>query len=543
MKYARHLHTVRYLKPVQIYGRVLRRIYIPGPRAGAAPPRRVPPGPWVLPASRCPSMTGPSAFLLLNRAGAVRDAADWRDPARQRLWLYNLHYFDDLTADGFRDRAAWHRALVDRWVRENPPGIGVGWEPYPLSLRVANWVKWALCGGALSGDAVASLATQARHLERRVEHHIQGNHLLANAKALACAGLFFEGREAERWLAAGWRLYRRQLREQILADGGHFELSPMYHSLILEDLLDMLNLHRASGVPIPGGALTGELVSSMRRWLKTMTHPDGQIAFFNDAAIGVAASPAEIEAYAARLALPAVPEPADGLTRLPASGYARLQRGAAVAIVDIGRIGPDHIPGHAHADTLSFELSLHGRRLVVNTGVSLYEAGDERARQRGTAAHSTVIVDGADSSEVWGAFRVARRARPFGVACADEGPLGLVATAGHDGFRRLAGDVLHRRTWRLTDRNLTVTDDVLGDRRNAVAIYHLHPDVQGVVPGPAAGAVRLALCRQPIRVAFAAPYALVAEDEYHASFGQTAPAFRLEVPVRPESREVRIAWE
>jgi uncharacterized heparinase superfamily protein len=85
-----------------------------------------------------------------------------------------------------------------------------------------------------------------------------------------------------------------------------------------------------------------------------------------------------------------------------------------------------------------FELSLFGQRVVVNSGTSQYGLGAERLRQRGTAAHSTVEVDGADSSEVWGGFRVARRARPFGLAITDEDQ-GLKVICAHDGYRRLEG--------------------------------------------------------------------------------------------------------
>ena len=41
----------------------------------------------------------------------------------------------------------------------------------------------------------------------------------------------------------------------------------------------------------------------MRAWLAAMTHPDGGPSFFNDAAFGIAASRADLEAYAARLGL------------------------------------------------------------------------------------------------------------------------------------------------------------------------------------------------------------------------------------------------
>ena len=80
-------------------------------------------------------------------------------------------------------------------------------------------------------------------------------------------------------------------------------------------------------------------------------------------------------------------------------------------VCDVAPIGPDHLPAHAHADTLSFELSFKGRRVFVNSGTSEYGLSAERQRQRGTAAHNTLVLDEENSSEVWAGFRVARRAR------------------------------------------------------------------------------------------------------------------------------------
>ncbi|HPA06712.1 MAG TPA: heparinase II/III family protein, partial [Candidatus Hydrogenedentes bacterium] len=170
----------------------------------------------------------------MNEKHELSSAADWNNPAWEKLWLYNLHYFDDLNAEGGAARSDWHRALITRWVAENPVGKGNGWEPYPLSLRIVNWVKWAWAGNELPPVAVESLALQAHFLSRRLEWHILGNHLLANAKALIFAGLFFDGMEAERWLATGAAIFSRQLGEQVLSDGGHFERSPMYHAQVLE---------------------------------------------------------------------------------------------------------------------------------------------------------------------------------------------------------------------------------------------------------------------------------------------------------------------
>lgn len=436
-------------------------------------------------------MLGPRRFRFLSVERELHDAGDWDRVDWPRLWLYNAHYFDDLVADGATARSAWHRDLIAHWIAENPPGQGQGWEPYPTSLRIVNWVKWTLAGNALDDAARQSLAIQARWLRQRLEFHLLGNHLWADAKALVFAGAFFEGSEADRWRDRGLVLLRRELTEQILPDGGHFERSPMYHAIVLEDLLDLVQLAAVH----PGlfaeadSARWKTTAMRMLRWMRVMTHPDGGIALFNDAALGIAPDLTALEACAMTLGLPPERAPLAAIEALPDSGYVRLQAGPAVLIADVGAIGPDYLPGHAHADTLSFELSLHGQRVLVNGGTSTYEPGPERLRQRGTAAHNTVTVDGQDSSEVWSSFRVARRARAHDVAWGMDATGTVWLAAAHDGYRRLPGHVTHRRRWEMDEKRLRVMDVLAGPFADAKASFRFGPGVQLRVERSDAGVV------------------------------------------------------
>ena len=179
-----------------------------------------------------------------------------------------------------------------------------------------NWLKAAASGWALPDAAWHSLAVQARWLTQRLEWHLLGNHLFANAKALVFAGLAFEGPQAEAWLQQGLRILAEQLPEQVLADGGQFERSPMYHALALEDVLDLLNAAQASGCTHPALAAAlpawREAAPGMLRWLRAMTHPGGRLACFNDSAHGIAPDGAELERYASALGVTAAPLPATG---------------------------------------------------------------------------------------------------------------------------------------------------------------------------------------------------------------------------------------
>lgn len=479
MNLPRYWHTLRHLRPVQIYGRLWHRLHKPRANHAPAPPVTPQQAPWQPPAQRGASLVAPGEFRFLNEQARLADVG-WNGRGREKLWRYNQHYFDDLCAEDGDRRSAWHLDLLQDWLAANPPGHGDGWEPYPTSLRIVNWIKWALMGHALPPACAQSLAVQVRWLRQRLEFHLLGNHLFANAKALVFAGLYFSGPEARQWLETGLRILERQIPEQILADGGQFERSTMYHALAYEDMLDLVNVTTTfpeASQPWKSGIRTWRpVVERMGYWLRAMCHPDGEIALFNDAAMGIAPSPAELFGYAARLGCPA-PALTTDVVHLAASGYVRLEMGPALLLVDVAPIGPDYLPGHAHADTLSFELSLHGQRVVVNGGTSRYGMGPARDAERGTAAHSTVAIDGQDSSEVWAGFRVARRARPFGLSITRAGEA-ITVQASHDGYRRLPGRPIHRRTWTLSPGRLDVHDEISGAFSEAVARYHCHPDLQ-----------------------------------------------------------------
>lgn len=463
-------------------------------------------------------MVAEDVFVFLNESRPAATKAAWNDPAVEKLWLYNLHYFDDLNALGAVNRREWHVHLIERWIDENPPGYGNGWEPYPISLRIVNWIKWALSGGALSPRAIASLAIQTRFLCERLEFHLLGNHLLANAKALIFAGAFFKQEEAEVWFTKGLAILQREIPEQILADGGHFERSPMYHGIILEDLLDIENVAQAYGL---GAVTSAERIGKMRDWLAAMCHPDGEISFFNDAAFGIAPSLKELNDYAERLTHPVQQAPLNGVFHLAESGYIRVQKGDAVLIVDAAPIGPSYLPGHAHADTLSFELSLHGQRVMVNSGTSCYGSGLERQRQRGTAAHNTLVINGQDSSEVWGGFRVARRAHVQSPDIAETAG-GARVEASHDGYRRLSGRNLHRRCWLIGDESLVIEDEVTGAFDHAEIRFHLHPEI--TVLSANVGKVSLRLTDgKMVELAIEGANIFVEQTTWHPYFGVATP--------------------
>jgi hypothetical protein len=509
-------HTIRHLRITQLIARV--RFRIASPRhSKVSSDISDRPEEWIAPVDREISLVGSDRFTFLNRTLHL-DEIGWDNPAIDKLWRYNLHYFDDLSAIDSTSRSETHRILIDRWISENPAAHGSGWEPYPTSLRIVNWIKWILAGNVASSTMLNSIAAQTDWLSKRLEYHLLGNHLFVNAKALVFSGLFFRGADAERWLSIGLDILRQEIEEQILPDGGHFELSPMYHALILEDILDLYNVCRAYGHRLHGSPpIESELARRMLRWLSIMTHPDGEISFFNDAAFGIASPFSKLAEYARRLGIPPPSKLTDDIYHLAESGFIRIQQGRIVAILDVGQVGADYQPGHAHADILSFEASIDNVRVFVNSGTSEYGVGPERSRQRATAAHNTVVIDECDSSEVWGGFRVARRAEPTGLFV-QKSSNRLKITCSHDGYCRLPGRAIHTRHWQFEPDCLTIVDEFTGRFNNAISRVFASPSVhfQHLRDSEFVGTIG----DHVVRVEFSAPTISVLRDAtWHPRFG------------------------
>lgn len=477
---ARLVRTVRHLTPGQIYWRIRYRFPVPE-TAWSEVTRRVPMDGWCAPVPReacVDPVRGVATFMNAERP--VSSASSWNDPSTPKLWLYHLHYFEDLDGQRRRHGSGAVLAWMRRWIDENPHGAGNGWEPYPASRRVVAWIKAALGGLPLDGTILGSLARQAGRVEARLEFHLLANHLFVNAKALVFAGAFFSGRDADRCLARGVRLLLRELRVQALPDGGHFERSVMYHASFLEDLLDLANLCRAfRGVPLLGRiepVILRTAVASMG-WLVRMTCPDGTYPRFNDSTGGEVPTLDELLAYAGRLGFPAMAITPGAAEHLESSGFARISAGGWTAFADIGSVSPSFQPGHAHAGTLSADLYDGTRCLVCGSGVSTYEIGEVREFERSTAARWAVVVGGENSSEVWAGFRVGRRATVHHARVWEDDGTSSVE-AWHDGYAHLAGRPRTGRRIDVSAQGVTVVESVIGEGEHCVVgRITLHPRV------------------------------------------------------------------
>jgi uncharacterized heparinase superfamily protein len=487
------------------------------------------------------TIMGENKFLFLNRKESLIFPQDWNSRSIPLLWSYNLHYFDGILDPGTSE--CTKEKLINDWILENLATEGIGWQPYPISLRICNWIKWIwLKNGSVDQLVIYSLFQQTIYLSKTLEFHLLGNHLLENAKALIFSGYFFGGMQGEKWKRTGIKILRAELTEQILDDGGHFELSPMYHAIVLDLVLDILQLSKnkaACEELVSLRLFLEEIVLKMNGWLAKMCHSDEEISYFNDAAVGIAPSPKEIQERVSELVGFRRESVPSQLTYLSDSGFVRFFSQDAILIMDVGEVGPSYLAGHGHADTLSLELSLFSQRVLVNLGTSQYGFSDRRSYERGTSAHSTMELNERNSSEVWGGFRVGRRAVVDRLSFEGEQSV----TASHNGYKYLSGAPRHVRKVVFKERSILIEDSVEGPYESAKVYFHFHPSVNIVQDRDGLrGCIKMADKRVIFWNATAGD-AVITPSEFAAGFGDLRQSSTLVlVPHKNKSCSLELTW-
>ncbi|HLL96716.1 MAG TPA: alginate lyase family protein [Spirosoma sp.] len=469
--------TIRHLTARQLAGQVLSRVR----RRGQLRLIESAPAGYFLvvtEADKPVSLVG-ETFTFLNKP-VIMPEVNWNFADHGKLWTYNLNYFDFLNQRSTDDAPGLMPerglGLIRDFIRQTKH-LRDGLEPYPTSLRIINWIQF-LSRNQFQDDTINQhLYAQSDLLRRRLEYHIAGNHLLENGFALLMAALYFR---QTAWLGQAAKLVRAELTTQLLTDGGHDERSPMYHQLLLDRLLDvLLAVKHNTWCPDPAFVqFLKDKATRMLGWLNAITFQNGDVPMVNDAGWNIAPTTGQLRKKAVGLGI----RPSSGSLQNAAkdTGYRKFTFPRYELVADVGAVGPDHQPGHAHADTFSFVLYVDNQPLIVDSGTSTYESGMRRNWERSTSAHNTVEVKDSNSSEVWAGFRVGRRAR---VTLLADQPTAL--TARHDGYRPLS--VIHERTWLVAPEHVQITDRLIGSKSKrpqiGVARLHFHPDVLVALAG------------------------------------------------------------
>lgn len=400
------LRTLVHLTPRQVIYQGLRRLRGPARRPASTTREGVHGVATPLPPPSPEGEDHPEGVQLLGLGPHDPCVFGW-EPDADPLYLYTLHYHGWLSKLPL-PRA---RAQVEHWIANHREGVG--WEPYPTAMRVLHWLGW-LGQHESHLDAPSrriifgSLAAQLEHLRHHVEHHLDGNHVWTDLAALCSAGLSLSGPAAEP-LALRLPALADLVDAQLGPDGVHRERTPTYHCLLAEQLAGVVALNPSRVHPAAAARLEAAL-ERMLAALPAFTHPDGDVALWNDSQRDAPVTP--------RALLTRLERSLPDLTSAPQidaphAGMFRRRFGPWTLLWNIGGVGLAQQPGHIHADGLGFELSLHDERVIVDAGVGTYTPGFARDYARSTRAHSTVTVGehDLDHHELWASHRVGGRAR------------------------------------------------------------------------------------------------------------------------------------
>ncbi|HLT42523.1 MAG TPA: alginate lyase family protein, partial [Sphingobacteriaceae bacterium] len=372
-------------------------------------------------------------FTILNLKQVFFEQIDWTFKDHGRLWNYNLQYLDFLKQSDISESLKVN--LLTNLYDKLWSGT-LALEPYTSSLRIMNCIRFfSSVKGTTNTYLQQMVLSEVNYLSKNLEYHLLANHLLENGFALLMGGYYFR---VQRWIRKAERLLSKELNEQILTDGAHFELSPMYHRIILFRVLEAIGFLAPER---PFRKFLENKAAKMLTWMLNMVLGGCSLPHFNDSTDGVALSVSELIGLAKQLN---ISNPLD--ISLGSSGYRRLQSSGLDLIVDVNGISPSYQPGHAHADTFSFVMYADDKPVIVDPGISTYNIGLVRDWERSTNAHNTLELGGKSSSEVWAGFRVGRRA-VVDISL----DTALEVRAIHDGYLRSHGVAVERHVFAVPD--------------------------------------------------------------------------------------------
>lgn len=412
-----------------------------------------------------------NTFTFLSLEHEFDDKIDWTISRHGKLWNYNLQYLEFIIDE--RIEFSYRFKLINS-ISASLLSKDLKPEPYPASLRINNLILFDGIYGLGNPNVYQSLKLQIGFLKNNLEYHLLANHLLENYISLFIASYALKDKKLNDFVSK--RLVA-EINEQILKDGGHYERSPMYHSIILERLLLCVDVIKSNSYFDNGELMTilTDTCSKMLGWLKSFAFSDGSWSLMNDAAIGVCLSTHTLKQIGSKLNIES------SYSDLRDSGYRKLKSNDFEVLVNVGEISPKYQPGHSHSDILSFCLWSDNEQLIVDTGVSTYDSGRVRNRERSTYSHNTISLNEKNQSDVWGGFRVGQKAN---------------IRINTDTQRVLSAEVCnmfssnyrarHKRTLSLFDSELIVTDEVIafsGKKTNCFHFnYSLNPQLNdGVV--------------------------------------------------------------
>jgi uncharacterized heparinase superfamily protein len=392
-----------------------------------------------------------------------------------QAYLHSFKWLSDLRAVENNQARLLARKHITTWLNTYTKWSPLAWQADILSQRLTNWI---IHFGFFSREApqefydlfFLEVAKQARHLNRSVIKTITGRARIQGLKGLIYCGISLPN--FEHYQSNGLLLLEKELEHQIYPDGGHCSRNPQIHMKVLTELIAIRDTLAAAYIDIPDWL--NSKIGCMVPILRTFIHADGGLAFFNGSndsdakIIDVLLSKSGIKTRA--------------ILSATHSGYQRLHAGNTTLLIDTGP--PPIVTENqwAHSGTLAFEMSSGKDRIIGNCGMPGNATTGWRQALRSTAAHSTIVVDNTNSSEITTKGGFAHK--PGQVTSSRREIDGsVIIEASYDGYAQQFG-LIHRRLIMLAPDGAEIQgeDNLIGPGgQNYSLHFHLHPNVQVTV--------------------------------------------------------------
>jgi len=514
------------------------------------------------------------------------------------VWELNRHfYFYDLGKAYAltRDRRFAETLIrhLESWIDQNPVGMGINWySPMECGLRLVSWL-WGLFflaeGSGSSSDGLPGIASekgqkiltsvywQTYFIEKNLSKYSSANnHLIGEALGLFWVGSLFPFLpRAKKWKKKGWRILCQEIERQVFPDGVSKEQSTRYLFFLFD--LYRLAILLAKKESLTISQVVWDRLEKICEYMMTQMDDGGNLPDFGDSSDGLACKlhTTSFHPYRSILTTGAVwfkrgdfkgrggkmdeynfwlfgkddlelykklDEDLDEESPriFPNGGQVILRNGRgaqeAVLSLDAGPFGFLSIAAHAHADALSFTLSLGGIPILVDPGTYLYHDGGQwRYYFRGTRAHNTIEVDDQDQAVSGGPFMWLTKPETV-IKKVSIGQDQAFVQAFHKGYARLAFPLNHERSflWERQKQSWTIDDrlETQGPHRIRQT-FHFHPHcrVQSLKPGLFEVSIDKPVLRLKLDSRLQPSLHRGEEDPiwgwYSSRFGEKVPAFTL----------------
>jgi hypothetical protein len=497
--------------------------------------------------------------------------------------------------------------LLSHWIRSNPVPLGVNWTLAMEAALRAMSVCFLL--NLLSpirreeepwlASVTRCLAQHMLYIEANIEfsHLLTSNHYLSDIVGLYCLSAFLEGEG----MAERRRKYRQRIEtemaRQVYEDGGDYEASTGYQVLVTQLFSTALLLMRSERSAPPAAAFVGRL-RMMFQFLNAVASASGQLPQVGDCddgrtellvddlqqmircpiaernslrvsrllglgqrLFGVGVGAGDDAAWYGLTDTAGIPyfQPqinpgsAGPIKVLPKSGIGVLKHGSAELLFFAIPNGIFGKGSHTHNDKLSFVLRVGGQEVLSDPGTGCYTRDiATRNRFRSTAAHNTLLIDGAEQNRIHsgpgGLFLLGNEAAASQIQEGGEAH-GYFLRAAHTGYASLG--VVHTRTIRVVDgeKAFVIEDELEGDGVHDFELnFQLAPNRTAEVAADENGILCRILGDGQIQLAVDGPTGLqgaVQPSLISTTYGATVPAMKVRICGRaavPARINTRISW-